>query len=436
MEVSNAFQSFCPVRKSVLIFCEHTRNLTNYIPLFQLAVIPFKLQYTTPSARYLLARFFMGTCQLSSTVERSLSSYLNFSRNMSVPIVVVGAGVIGLTTALQLKKSNKSFDITVVANYLPGDYNITYTSPFAGANWHSFASLEDKKLQEIDKPGYFEFLKLAEDPRSGVWKKPNALFYTQAAMNSVNGDKSQLASWFDEMANTRDLSSEELAPGTVYGHEFDGVVISVPIYLPYLVQRCLEAGIQVRRVPAVQHIDQARELHHSGLPAKLVINCTGLTASSIKGVDDPANNYPVKGQVVVVRNHIDKVVSVSGSEENEMLYIFPRKEGGAIIGGCFLKDNWDATEDLALTQRILQRALKYVPDIVDPRLGNPPHLDIVKVNVGLRPFRDGGVRLEIDPKRNWLIHNYGAGGGGYQGSYGCAEVVVDLVGQALAKSKL
>lgn len=51
---------------------------------------------------------------------------------MSQDIVVVGAGVSGLTTALLLSKDNK---VTVVAKHMPGDYDIEYTSPWAGANF-------------------------------------------------------------------------------------------------------------------------------------------------------------------------------------------------------------------------------------------------------------------------------------------------------------
>lgn len=351
---------------------------------------------------------------------------------MSIPIVVVGAGVIGLTAALQLKRANPEYDVAVVAHHLPGDYDITYTSPFAGANWHSFAG-NDTRVQQIDTVGYHEFLRLAADPRSGVWRQCNALFYTQKALDAANGDTARFAEWFGAMANMRDLSKAELLRGTVYGHEFDGVVISVPTYLPYLVQRCLEAGVAVRRIPTLRHIDHARTLHPSGQPARVVVNCTGLLAPQLAGVTDPNTNYVVRGQVAVVRNNISKVYCVEGFDEpGEMLYMFPRKEGGCIIGGSFAKDNWDAKEDVQLTQRIFQRALRHVPELTDAALGNPPQLDVVRVNVGLRPFREGGVRLEIDPERRWLIHNYGAGGGGYQGSYGCAQAVVELAGQALA----
>jgi len=43
------------------------------------------------------------------------------------------AGVSGLTTALLLAR-RREHTITVVAKHMPGDYDIEYTSPWAGAN--------------------------------------------------------------------------------------------------------------------------------------------------------------------------------------------------------------------------------------------------------------------------------------------------------------
>lgn len=63
------------------------------------------------------------------------------------------AGVIGLTTALVLSRGNrhheereeggggekrrgrKEYEITVAAKYMPGDYDVEYASPWAGANY-------------------------------------------------------------------------------------------------------------------------------------------------------------------------------------------------------------------------------------------------------------------------------------------------------------
>lgn len=50
---------------------------------------------------------------------------------MESQVVVLGAGVIGLTTALQLQQ--KGFHVTILAHHLPGDLDKDYTSPWYGA---------------------------------------------------------------------------------------------------------------------------------------------------------------------------------------------------------------------------------------------------------------------------------------------------------------
>jgi D-amino-acid oxidase len=44
------------------------------------------------------------------------------------------AGVSGLTSALLLSK-NPAHKITIVAKHVPGDYDIEYASPWAGADY-------------------------------------------------------------------------------------------------------------------------------------------------------------------------------------------------------------------------------------------------------------------------------------------------------------
>ena len=84
----------------------------------------------------------------------------------------------------------------------------------------------------------------------------------------------------------------------------------------------------------------------------------------------------------------------------------------------------------------MKRAVQLCPALTDGR--GFEHLDVVRHNVGLRPLREGGARLE---KENidgfWTVHNYGHGGYGYQSSYGCSKEVVELVEGVLApKAKL
>lgn len=78
-------------------------------------------------------------------------SYARFTIQRPVPLTTAwpSAGVSGLTSALLLSKS-KANKVTIVAKHMPGDYDIEYTSPYAGANVLPYVfALDD----EVNAPG-------------------------------------------------------------------------------------------------------------------------------------------------------------------------------------------------------------------------------------------------------------------------------------------
>jgi D-amino-acid oxidase len=80
------------------------------------------------------------------------------------------------------------------------------------------------------------------------------------------------------------------------------------------------------------HITEAAELHHSGMKADVVVNCTGLSSSTLGGVEDK-NVIPARGQIIVVRNSPGKIVMISGTDdgEDEATYIIERAAGSSPI---------------------------------------------------------------------------------------------------------
>lgn len=151
-------------------------------------------------------------------------------------------------------------------------------------------------------------------------------------------------------------------------------------------------------------------------------------ASKLGGVEDK-KIFPARGQTVLVRNEADKMMDVSGTDDGdgEACYVMTRAAGGGtILGGCYQKGNWDAQVDPNLAVRIMKRAVKLCPALTGGK--GIEHLDIVRHGVGLRPVREGGPRIERERIDGvWVVHNYGAGGAGYQSSYGCAQAAVRLV---------
>lgn len=231
------------------------------------------------------------------------------------------------------------------------------------------------------------------------------------------------------------MRPDELPSGMAYGHEFGSVCINTAIYLPWLVGQCRKHGVVLKRA-SLNHISEASSLGPSG-KADIIVNCTGLMACKLGGVMD-TKVAPARGQIVVVRNVSPFMIATSSTEDSpdELVYVMTRAAGGGtILGGTYQKGNWDPNPDPNIAARIMQRVVDLYPDIAGGK--GVKGLDIVRHGVGLRPYREGGVRIEKEKiDGTWVVHNYGHAGWGYQGSYGTAERVVELVGEIQGRSKL
>ena len=246
--------------------------------------------------------------------------------------------------------------------------------------------------------------------------------------------------WYkDVLGGFRELDASELIPDHQSGAEVSSLCINTAIYLPWLLGQCRKAGVVIKRA-ILSHIGEAKRMSHTGKPADIIINATGLGALKLGGVEDKTM-APARGQIVLVRNECSPMVSSSGCDDGptEILYIMQRAAGGGtVLGGTYDIGNWESVPDPNIAVRIMKRAVAARPDMTGGK--GIEGLSVIRHAVGLRPYRPDGVRIEEErlDDGTWIVHNYGHAGWGYQGSYGCAEAVVELVNklQGPARSKL
>lgn len=197
--------------------------------------------------------------------------------------------------------------------------------------------------------------------------------------------------------------------------------------------QCTKHGVNIKRV-RLSHIADAATA--CGQNVEIIVNCTGLGAYALGGVEDTAM-IPIRGQVAVVSQNSSFMTCVSGTEgfEDELTYAMTRAAGGGtIVGGSYTVVAFGdmaerAVPDEAQTRRILQRWHH-----VDSAAQNKGPVTILGHHVGFRPSRAGSVRLELEGRGlQQIVHCYGHGGFGYQTSWGCAEevhrIVVDLASE-------
>ncbi|GAA6023697.1 hypothetical protein JCM10207_008752 [Rhodosporidiobolus poonsookiae] len=358
-------------------------------------------------------------------------------------VLVIGAGVVGLSTAVRLLEAG--YEVDIVARDLPGDEkHIRYTSPWAGAHHVSVATGDDMRLHEFDKRTFAVMSDMiTKNPEGPLSFAPQLEYREEARVEGEAGDISQLGLMSRYHPNFRWLNSSELPYGIKHGAAFTAILIDTPSYLPFLVERFTSLGGRLHRcdnLSPLSDLSDATRFISSTSEPKLIVNCTGLGARTLVN-DDKV--FPVRGQLVIIRAPwITRGITRLGAKGSGVYdYIIPRKSGLVVLGGCAEPNNWDAKPRPELARRIKQRCLALEPDLLPPdkRGGTIDDLDVVEDAVGLRPTRQGGIRLEIDSTGEIpVVHNYGHGGYGYQSSWGSAEAAVELVKEALrtGRSKL
>jgi glycine/D-amino acid oxidase-like deaminating enzyme len=150
--------------------------------------------------------------------------------------IIIGTGVIGLTTALELSTRHPTSRIIILAKHLPGDRSTEYCSPWAGANWLSVAT-DGGRQEGWDRVTYEKFGDLADEKgnETGVKRLPIRAWFDremdEAGVLSVEGERKGRI-WYEGLTGLRFL--EEGKPeGSVFGFECASFVVDVQRYLPW-----------------------------------------------------------------------------------------------------------------------------------------------------------------------------------------------------------
>ncbi|EKV12648.1 D-amino-acid oxidase [Penicillium digitatum] len=342
-------------------------------------------------------------------------------------VVIVGAGVIGLSIAVKLSRYLK---VTVIARELPGDVGIDYASPWAGAHFRPTpAKTEDERREQgWMRETYQEFEEIAKHhPEAGVDFIPAVEYFDMADATSFLAEANGYTAWPD----FRILHPTEYPPqhpSIQLAVTYRSWVLNSPVYLKWLQTRAEAQGARFIRAHltgleqglSVYRENQSQD--ESGL-VSAVIDASG------RGFGDPAS-FPSRGQFIIVSNHCDKTISHHWSDGSSTVIIPRPLGGGTVIGGTKEPHNWSEDIDDASTDAVLKRVRDLCPEMIDEQvdeLASTNGFDIKQVYVARRPMRRGGLHFVtgqlVDHTRNPLplISCYGAGANGYKISWGLAR---------------
>jgi D-amino-acid oxidase len=295
-----------------------------------------------------------------------------------VDVTVVGAGVIGLTTAVELQRAGHTVQVVAAAK------GQDTTSAVAGALWFPFRAHPPARVNAWARRSYERLLALGAVAEAGV---------DVLTVYEATGTKEP--PWW--APSVPDVTLVEDSPLGCPAWRF-----RAPRVVPALFLAWLEG--QLERPICLEHVTSLAEVE-----GDVVLQCTGLGARAL--VND-ASLQAVYGQVLLVEpGELDTDISLGDTrDESAMLYTIPRRTE-VVLGGCALPcpDTQSLSPDPVLREKILARA----------RAAGLRHGRVLREGAGLRPYRPT-VRLEREGR---IFHNYGHGGAGYTLAYGCAEEV-------------
>lgn len=252
--------------------------------------------------------------------------------------VVVGGGVIGLSTARLLQRYGAH--VTVIAKALPPET----TSNVSGAQWWPFSVFDagrrtedfGGRFVEAARLSFLEFQQLV-GPRWGVRWLPN--YYLSESPHSSGWMSGPTGALHDLQIGYRDFGPGEHVFPLPYVRRFFTMMIEPATYLATLLSEVQAGGADI----VVQEILSRDELLR--LPYDVIFNCTGLGAGPFTA---DTELVPVKGQLSILMPQ----PGIDYNLIHEDYYMFSRTDG-IVLGGTYVRGQADLAPDLAARDRII-----------------------------------------------------------------------------------
>jgi D-amino-acid oxidase len=351
-------------------------------------------------------------------------------------VLVIGAGVSGLTSALCLRR--RGYSVTVVADrFAP-----RVTSVVAGALWewppavcgHHRDLVSLRRSKVWCRTSFDIFGELAKRPETGIFVRPVTYYFKQP----IEEDRLhrvkmvELSEFVGGFRHAAALIREngvnpELGLRDAYTHL--APMVDTDVYMRWLLGEVRNEGCRILEHKISGPLSDQAEALARHFEVDAIVNCAGLGAGELAG----EAMYPLRGALIRVRNDgiaMPRVteahcISHDDSEtEPGFVFIVPRGLDMLVLGGLAEPDEWDL--DIGLhnyepVRQMLKRCVDFLPALRNAQIDAAE-----PVRVGLRPVREQNVRLELEAGPR-VVHNYGHGGSGVTFSWGCAHEAADLV---------
>ncbi|XP_032877876.1 D-aspartate oxidase [Amblyraja radiata] len=329
-----------------------------------------------------------------------------------VRVGVIGAGVVGLSTALCVAETLPNCSVTVIAEKFSPHTTSDVAAGILSPHLNTVTPVESLRRWFAETFAHvYSIARSTEAPDAGVQIVSGWEIFKQPP-------EERIPFWSDIVLAFHVMSDSELKrfPETTFGWMYTTLLCECLLYLPWLEKRLKEAGVQMES-------GKVTDLWELEGKYEVVVNCAGLGAGPLAG--DPLL-YPVRGQVHKVHAPWLKHFVRRGDGS---AYIYPGLTG-VTLGGTWQAGDWRLDPDAGDERSILATCSVYEPSLARcRRLGD--------AGVGLRPTRRGlrldRERLERGGRSMRVVHNYGHGGAGVSLHWGMAREAARLVKEAVAQ---
>ncbi|XP_044756575.1 D-aspartate oxidase-like [Coccinella septempunctata] len=330
-------------------------------------------------------------------------------------IAVLGAGIVGSTTVIELKKEFRNASVHIISEKFQNETTSYVAAGIFSPEGGNLAGNEERTRKWlVDSYNYWNNIRRTQNFEMTGVRELSGYIFSRDHPHIVKNE------WLEKLLPLyRAAEEDEMAMypgGWKYGSYFTTLQTVPGNYLKWTANIIEDLGIKVEKRKVSSFAEVCDDFD-------ILVNCTGMGAKFL--CKDKAV-FPLRGQLSIVRAPWIKEF-VFGEWDT---YVIPSFEN-VILGGCRQYESYDTAVNRYDALSMEERCKNMIPSLNKGQL--------VEYRVGLRPYRvptrvEKEYRL-VGSKLVKIVHNYGHGGQGITFSPGTSLNAVQLVRDMLTEKQ-